>query len=80
VEDLPHDEQGQLLRPGVVWFTENLDDAVIDRIDDELDQTDLLLIIGGDDAVQCWDTWCFTHVNMWQSLLLPTAAPADCNA
>jgi hypothetical protein len=30
----------------VVWFNENLDDAVIDRIDDELDEADLLLIIG----------------------------------
>jgi NAD-dependent SIR2 family protein deacetylase len=46
VEELPHDDHGQLLRPGVVWFNENLDDAVIDRIDDELDETDLLLIIG----------------------------------
>jgi NAD-dependent SIR2 family protein deacetylase len=46
VEELPHDEQGRLLRPGVVWFNENLDDGVIDRIDDELDETDLLLIVG----------------------------------
>lgn len=46
VEELPHDDQGQLLRPGVVWFNENLDDAVIDRIEDELDEADLLLIIG----------------------------------
>jgi NAD-dependent SIR2 family protein deacetylase len=61
VEELPHDEQGQLLRPGVVWFNENLDDAVIDRIDDELDQTDLLLIIGGDDALQCLHS-----VHRWQ--------------
>ncbi|WIA29215.1 hypothetical protein OEZ86_011726 [Tetradesmus obliquus] len=51
VEELPHDDQGQLLRPGVVWFNENLDDAVIDRIEDELDEADLLLIIGTSSVV-----------------------------
>ncbi|KAF6266565.1 Sirt5 bound To Succ-Idh2 and Carba-Nad [Scenedesmus sp. NREL 46B-D3] len=51
VEELPHSEQGQLLRPGVVWFYENLHKAVNDRIDDELDQADLLLIIGTSSVV-----------------------------
>jgi hypothetical protein len=46
----------------VVWFNENLDDAVIDRIDDELDETDLLLIIGGDYAAQCLHARCSVDV------------------
>lgn len=51
VEDLPHDEQGRLLRPGVVWFHENLDDHVLDSIEHVLDETDLLLIIGTSSVV-----------------------------
>jgi hypothetical protein len=31
-EDLPHDDEGYLLRPGVVWFNENLDAGVADKV------------------------------------------------
>ena len=31
-EDLPHDGEGRLLRPGVVWFNENLDEDVADKV------------------------------------------------
>lgn len=46
VEDLPHDDQGRLLRPGVVWFNENLDDHVLASIQQVLEETGLLLIVG----------------------------------
>ncbi|KIY94557.1 putative sirtuin (silent mating type information regulation 2 like protein) 5 [Monoraphidium neglectum] len=45
-EDLPHDDAGRLLRPGVVWFNENLDQAVADKVEGILDACDLLLIVG----------------------------------
>lgn len=51
VEELPHDDEGRLLRPGVVWFNENLDDAVIDAVDDGLEATDLLIIVGTSSVV-----------------------------
>lgn len=50
IEDLPH-QDGKLLRPGVVWFNENLDDGVLDSIDDVLDNTDLLVIVGTSSVV-----------------------------
>lgn len=47
VEDLPHDYiDGCLLRPGVVWFGENLDEDVTERVDDVLESCDLLILIG----------------------------------
>lgn len=45
-EDLPHDAEGRLLRPGVVWFNENLDDSVADQVESLLDSCDLLIIAG----------------------------------
>lgn len=51
VDELPHDEQGRLLRPGVVWFNENLDEATVDAIEEELAACDLLLIIGTSSVV-----------------------------
>lgn len=51
VQDLPHDDQGRLLRPGVVWFNEKLDDQVLDSIEQVLDEADLLLLIGTSSVV-----------------------------
>ncbi|GBF92617.1 hypothetical protein Rsub_05231 [Raphidocelis subcapitata] len=45
-EDLPHDAEGRLLRPGVTWFNENLDEAVAERVEKVLDACDLFLIAG----------------------------------
>lgn len=47
LEELPHDEEhNRLLRPGVVFFDEELDDEVQERIDEALAAADLLLIVG----------------------------------
>lgn len=45
-EDLPHDASGRLLRPGVVWFSENLDEAVADQVEDVVESCDLMVIAG----------------------------------
>lgn len=45
-EELPHDGEGRLLRPGVTWFNENLDEAVVERVEGILDSCDLLVLAG----------------------------------
>ncbi|KAF8072976.1 sirt5 [Scenedesmus sp. PABB004] len=51
IEDLPHDGEGRLLRPGVVWFEEPLDDRVLDAVEEALDGADLLLVVGTSSVV-----------------------------
>ncbi|KAI8477135.1 MAG: NAD-dependent deacetylase sirtuin-5 [Monoraphidium minutum] len=45
-KDLPHDAEGRLLRPGVVWFNENLDEAVADKVESILEDCNLMIIVG----------------------------------
>jgi NAD-dependent SIR2 family protein deacetylase len=40
-----------LSSPGVVWFNEQLDDAILCQIEDKLHKADLLLIVGTSSAV-----------------------------
>jgi NAD-dependent deacetylase sirtuin 5 len=51
VDELPQDEDGTLLRPGVVWFNENLEEGVLDQVEEVLDGCDLLLIVGTSSVV-----------------------------
>lgn len=47
VNQLPTCNQcNSLLRPAIVWFNEELDPAVLDNVDVELDSCDLCLVIG----------------------------------
>eukprot|EP00887_Chlorella_sp_A99_P001843 scaffold19.g1843.t1 len=43
---LPHDAQGRLLRPGVVWFGEALDPAVLDAAEAAVEACDLFITAG----------------------------------
>lgn len=56
VEDLPHCPgcKTGLLRPGVVWFGERLDEAMLREVDDWIDKDkfDLVLVIGTSAVVQ----------------------------
>ena len=51
VDELPQDEDGTLLRPGVVWFNENLEETVLDQVEEVLGACDLLLIVGTSSVV-----------------------------
>lgn len=44
--DLPHDDKGHLLRPGVVWFEEQLDPAVLDTAEAAAAACDLFISCG----------------------------------
>ena len=46
LQDLPHDSKGNLLRPAVVWFGEQLDSKVMDKCYQLLGKCDMLIIIG----------------------------------
>ncbi|XP_029905105.1 NAD-dependent protein deacylase sirtuin-5, mitochondrial [Myripristis murdjan] len=49
VQDLPRCEQAGchgLLRPAVVWFGETLDSDILTRVEQELDNCDLCLVVG----------------------------------
>lgn len=46
ISKLPHDENGVLLRPAVVWFGEALDYEIMNEINSTLDKCDFLIIIG----------------------------------
>lgn len=45
-QDLPHDEQGRLLRPGVVWFNEALDPHVLQAAEVATASCDLFITAG----------------------------------
>lgn len=45
-QDLPHDEQGRLLRPGVVWFNESLDPEVLGAAEAATTSCDLFVTAG----------------------------------
>ena len=51
VAQLPHAEDGTLLRPAVVWFSEGLDDRVLGRAYGLLEACDLLLVVGTSSVV-----------------------------
>ena len=51
VGELPHSATGELLRPAVVWFGENLDSRVVQKIDQALRQCDLLIVAGTSSVV-----------------------------
>ncbi|XP_049621231.1 NAD-dependent protein deacylase sirtuin-5, mitochondrial [Suncus etruscus] len=54
VENLPRCEEagcGGLLRPHVVWFGENLDPAILEEVDRELNLCDLCLVVGTSSVV-----------------------------
>ncbi|XP_076999894.1 NAD-dependent protein deacylase sirtuin-5, mitochondrial isoform X2 [Tamandua tetradactyla] len=54
VEKLPRCEEagcGALLRPHVVWFGENLDPAILEKVDGELALCDLCLVVGTSSVV-----------------------------
>lgn len=57
IEELPH-KDGRLLRPGVVWFDETLDDRVMDKVHEIIDHSDM--IIGAYNCL-CFGEW---HLNM----------------
>lgn len=44
--DLPHDEHGRLLRPGVVWFNEALDPQVLEAAEVATASCDLFITAG----------------------------------
>lgn len=43
---------GGYIRPGVVWFGENLDDAIVNQAIERIRQSDLLLVVGTSGVVQ----------------------------
>ncbi|KAL4451674.1 hypothetical protein ABPG75_007336 [Micractinium tetrahymenae] len=45
-DQLPHDAEGHLLRPGVVWFNEQLDPAVLDAAEQATAACDLVITAG----------------------------------
>lgn len=45
-QDLPQDEQGRLLRPGVVWFNEALDPSVLQAAEAATTSCDLFITAG----------------------------------
>lgn len=48
VQDLPHCKRSGcngLLRPHVVWFGEQLEEAIIDKAQEELNKCDLCLVV-----------------------------------
>lgn len=49
--DLPHDERGRLLRPGVVWFNEGLDPAVLQAAEAATSSCDLFITAGTSSVV-----------------------------
>ncbi len=49
--ELPHAEDGKLLRPAVVWFNEGLDERVLGRAYKQLEACDLLLVVGTSSVV-----------------------------
>lgn len=51
VAELPHSEDGKLLRPAVVWFGEGLDEQVLGRAHELLEACDLLLVVGTSSVV-----------------------------
>ncbi|CAK0763123.1 hypothetical protein CVIRNUC_003026 [Coccomyxa viridis] len=51
VDKLPHDEQGNLLRPGVVWFGENLDPEVLNNAQRAVEDADLFITVGTSSCV-----------------------------
>lgn len=51
VSQLPHAEDGKLLRPAVVWFNEGLDDRVLGRAYGLLEACDLLMVVGTSSVV-----------------------------
>eukprot|EP01026_Neomeris_dumetosa_P055664 TRINITY_DN5070_c1_g1_i1.p1 TRINITY_DN5070_c1_g1~~TRINITY_DN5070_c1_g1_i1.p1 ORF type:complete len:314 (+),score=36.29 TRINITY_DN5070_c1_g1_i1:105-1046(+) len=46
IEDLPHDAEGYLLRPGVVWYGEHLNEEVVEAADQTLHSCDAFISIG----------------------------------
>lgn len=50
-EDLPHDAQGRLLRPGVVWFGEALSVAALDAAEAAVASCDLFMTVGTSSVV-----------------------------
>ncbi|CAL5219744.1 g1642 [Coccomyxa viridis] len=50
-EALPRDDKGHLLRPGVVWFGENLDPDVLSRAQQAVDDADLFITVGTSSVV-----------------------------
>lgn len=51
LKNLPHDSQGHLLRPGVVWFGEGLDPDVLGEAAEALQTCDLFMTIGTSSVV-----------------------------
>lgn len=51
VSQLPHAEDGKLLRPAVVWFNEGLDERVLGRAYGLLEACDLLMVVGTSSVV-----------------------------
>lgn len=49
--ELPHSEDRKLLRPAVVWFGEGLDERVLGRAHELLEECDLLLVVGTSSVV-----------------------------
>jgi NAD-dependent deacetylase sirtuin 5 len=51
IDDIPRDKRGKLLRPGVVWFGENLDSEVLERVELLLNECDFLIVVGTSSVV-----------------------------
>ena len=52
LKDLPRcDECGGLIRPGVVWFGESLDQSVLEKVDELVNECDLCFVIGTSSVV-----------------------------
>lgn len=45
-EELPHDAEGWLLRPGVVWFNETLDPSVLEAAENAVSDCEIFMTVG----------------------------------
>eukprot|EP00884_Botryococcus_braunii_P004074 jgi/Botrbrau1/13668/Bobra.0378s0002.1 len=82
VSELPHDEGGHLLRPGVVWFGEALEVDTLDRAFRALEECDFFMTIGTSSVVTPASTFaeraCQRGVPVAEFNLEPSGATDIC--